>query len=74
MGKQVSKFNEPRWAVLSERGVETTGVPYAEAAAAVKRLGAERVRGLCIITQEAAQRFTGDEQKPANLPQPKTAA
>lgn len=73
MDKQVSEFNEPRWAVLSERGVEMTGVAYAEAAAALKRLRAERVRGLCIITQEAAQRFTGDEQEPAHLPPLKTA-
>lgn len=58
----MSEFNEPCWAVLSERGVETTGATYAEAADVVKRLRAEDVRGLCIITDEAAGRFTGEEQ------------
>jgi hypothetical protein len=62
MDKQVSELNEPRWAVVSERGVETTGATYAAAADAVKRLRTEDVRGLCIVADEAAGRFTGEEQ------------
>ncbi len=59
----MSEINEPRWAVLSERGVEMMSVTYREAAETVKHLGAERVRGLCIITLEAAQRFIGEERQ-----------
>jgi hypothetical protein len=50
----MSELNERRWAVLSERGCEDSGLSYAEAAAAVARLKAERVSGLCVITDAAA--------------------
>jgi hypothetical protein len=50
----MSELNERRWAVLSERGCEDTGLSYSEAAAAVARLRGERVSGLCVITDAAA--------------------
>jgi hypothetical protein len=50
----MSELNERRWAVLSERGCEDAGLSYEEAAAAVARLKAERVSGLCVITDAAA--------------------
>ena len=50
----MSELNERRWAVLSERGCEDAGLSYAEASAAVARLRAERVSGLCVITDAAA--------------------
>ena len=50
----MSELNERRWAVLSERGCEETGLSYGEAAAAVARLKAERVSGLCVVTDAAA--------------------
>ena len=50
----MSELNERRWAVLSERGCEDAGLSYAETAAAVARLKAERVSGLCVITDAAA--------------------
>lgn len=52
----MSELNEGRWAVLSERGCEDSGLSYEEAAATVARLRAERVSGLCIITDAAAAR------------------
>ena len=60
----MSELNERRWAVLSERGREESGLGYAEAAALVARLRGERVSGLCVITDDAASR----------LPEPKKAA
>jgi hypothetical protein len=60
----MSELNERRWAVLSERGCEDAGLSYAEAAAAVARLKAERVSGLCVVTDAAA----------AHLPRAKKAA
>ena len=60
----MSELNERRWAVLSERGCEDAGLSYEDAAAMVARLKAERVSGLCVITDAAA----------AHLPRAKKAA
>jgi hypothetical protein len=60
----MSELNERRWAVLSERGCEEAGLSYAEAAAMVARLRAERLSGLCVITDAAA----------AHVPRAKQAA
>ncbi len=60
----MSELNERRWAVLSERGCEDSGLSYAEAAAAVARLRGERISGLCVITDAAA----------AHVPRAKKAA
>jgi hypothetical protein len=49
-----SELNERRWAVLSERGREESGMSYEEAAALIARLRGERLSGLCVITDEAA--------------------
>ena len=60
----MSELKEPRWAVLSERGREDSGLSYAEAAALIARLRGEKLSGLCVITDEAA----------AHLPEAKAAA
>jgi hypothetical protein len=51
----MSELGERRWAVLSERGSEATGLTYEEAAALVKELRRSEVSGLCVITDEAAR-------------------
>lgn len=61
----MSELEEPVWAVLGERGVESLDVTYAEAVATVERLAAEDVRGLCVITARAARLLTHDEKKEA---------
>lgn len=60
----MSELNERRWAVLSERGCEDSGLSYGEAAAAVARLKAERLSGLCVTT-DAAAAHVPRAQKPA---------
>ena len=60
----MSELKERRWAVLSERGCEDSGISYEEAAAAMARLKAERVSGLCVVTDAAA----------AHVPRAKKAA
>ena len=50
----MSELKERRWAVLSERGREETGLSYEEAAGLVARLRAERLSGLCVVTDAAA--------------------
>ncbi len=69
-----SELNERRWAVLSERGREESGLSYAEAAGLVARLRTERVRGLCVVTDAAAAhlpRAKKEAPKPAGNPGPK---
>lgn len=52
----MSEMNEQRWAVISARGVETSGMTYDEALVLMRRLDREKVYGLCIVSVEAAQR------------------
>ena len=60
----MSELKERRWAVLSERGREETGLSYEEAAGLVARLRAERLSGLCVVSDEAASRLP-EMKKPA---------
>jgi len=53
----MSELKERRWAVLSERGREESGLSYEEAAGLVARLRAERLSGLCVVSDEAASRL-----------------
>lgn len=62
-----SELNEPRWAVLSERGCEESGLSYAEASGLVARLKGERLSGLCVVTDEAASHM-GTAKKTAAKP------
>jgi hypothetical protein len=56
----MSELREQRWSVVSERGCEASGVNYEEAAGLVRRLRAEGIHGLCIISDEAARRYNAD--------------
>jgi hypothetical protein len=72
----MSELNERLWAVLSERGCEDSGLSYVEAAAEVARLKAERVSGLCVVTEAAAAHVTrakkaAPKPKPSGNPKPK---
>ena len=70
----MSELNERRWAVLSERGCEDAGLSYEDATAMVARLKAERVSGLCVITDAAAAhlpRAKKKASKPAGNSKPK---
>lgn len=53
----MSELGEKRWAVMSERGCEATRVTRAGALELVRSLRAERVSGLCVITEHAASRL-----------------
>ena len=50
----MSELNERRWAVISERGREAEGLPYAEAGRLARELRGEKLSGLCVVTDEAA--------------------
>jgi hypothetical protein len=66
----MSELTEQRWAVLSERGCEATGLTYAQAAELMRALMRERVSGLSVITDDAAQRASRTINSQARHPNP----
>ena len=62
-----SELGKGRWAVISDRGVEATGVTHEDARRLVHRLKGEGRHGLCIISDEAASRLDS-VPKPAEFP------
>ncbi|HEX8633197.1 MAG TPA: hypothetical protein VF703_03495 [Pyrinomonadaceae bacterium] len=56
----MSELREQRWSVVSERGCEASGVNYEDAAGLVGRLRADKIHGLCIISDEAARRYVSN--------------
>ena len=54
-----SDLEQKKWSVISEYGCEASSVTHEEARRLVHRLGAEGRHGLCIISDEAAQRLSG---------------
>jgi hypothetical protein len=64
----MSELREPRWSVVSERGCEASGVNYEEAAGLVGRLRADRIHGLCIISDEAARRYNSNNNHATTPP------
>jgi hypothetical protein len=53
----MSGLADNRWAVISERGREATGLSHEDARRLVHRLAGEGRHGLCIVTDEAASRM-----------------
>jgi hypothetical protein len=51
-----SDLQRQQWAVLSERGCEATHLSHEEARRLVHKLASEGRHGLCIVTNEAAER------------------
>ena len=62
-----SELTEKQWAVLSERGCEATDLTHEEARRLVHKLAGEGRHGLCIVSNEAAQRLSGPSV-PADMP------
>jgi hypothetical protein len=60
----MSELQEQRWSVLSERGREAARLSYVDAAALVRTLKGEKVHGLCVITDEAAERLAAPAASP----------
>lgn len=57
-----SDLEQKKWSVISERGCEANSLTHEEARRLVHRLGAEGRHGLCIISDEAAQRMDENVQ------------
>jgi hypothetical protein len=58
-----SGLEQPCWSVLSDRGCEAGSLTHEEARRLVHRLGGEGRHGLCIVTDEAAERMSTSTRK-----------
>jgi hypothetical protein len=56
-----SELGEPRWSVVSFESVAVHGLPYAEARNWLEKLQKQDIAGLCIVTDEAAARISGQK-------------
>jgi hypothetical protein len=66
-----SELGMEKWAVISDRGCEATGLTHEDARRLVHRLAGEGRHGLCIISDEAANRLGSVDRKaksPRNSP------
>lgn len=63
----MGELGERRWAVMSERGREASGLSYDDALERERGLKARGASGLCIVTDEAARRLrpSPEEARPA---------
>jgi hypothetical protein len=52
-----SELGKEKWAVVSDRGCEATGLTHEDARRLVHRLAGEGRHGLCIMSDEAARRM-----------------
>ena len=57
METMTSDLQNGNWAVLSERGCEAMSLSHEEARRLVHKLASEGRHGLCIVTDEAAERL-----------------
>ncbi len=53
-----SELNTPHWSVVSFETCLASSLTYDNAVKKMKQLKAKKISGLCIITDEAAQRIT----------------
>lgn len=53
------EMDEPSWSVISFVQTEAGGLTYSQAAILLSELDAQGVAGLCIVTNEAAERIHG---------------
>ncbi len=51
-----SELDQPRWAVISFERREAAGLTYTEASAKVDELEARNVSGVCLVTDDVAER------------------
>lgn len=52
-----SELLSERWSVVSFDKCEASGLTYSEAVQRIAELDAQRIAGLCIVTNEAASRI-----------------
>ena len=68
----MSDLGNEKWAVISDRGCEATGLTHEDARRLVHRLAGEGRHGLCIISDEAAKRLARNRAEPNSARIPDT--
>lgn len=63
MAETAGELNEARWSVVSFDRCEAAGLTYAQAEQKMDELLAASVYGLCIVTDEAAERVVSGESR-----------
>lgn len=58
VGEFQSELAEPLWSVVTFDECAASGLQYDEAVETLRRLEAEKVSGLCIVTDDAAARIS----------------
>jgi hypothetical protein len=58
-----SELGKEKWAVVSDRGCEATGLTHEDARRLVHRLAGEGRHGLCIMSDEAASRMSPERRE-----------
>jgi len=58
-----SELNEARWAVISFENSMAKDLTYSEAGQKLKELEAENVSGLCIVTNDVAEKVSGSSRQ-----------
>lgn len=56
-----SELSEPCWSVVSFESVAVHGLTYADAKTWLEKLQKQNVSGLCVVTDEAAARMSGQK-------------
>lgn len=56
-----AELHEARWSVISFSKAEAIGLSYTEAEQKIKELEAQNVSGLCIVTDEVAERLNREK-------------
>ncbi len=54
-----NELEEPRWSVVSFNKRESGGLTHQQATTVMAELDGRKVAGLCIVTDEAAERISG---------------
>jgi hypothetical protein len=55
---ETTELREPRWAVISFEKTEAQNLTYPQAEQKLAELEAQKVSGLCIVTNEVAERIS----------------
>ena len=58
-----SELNEPRWSVVTFERRAAKNLTYAQAAQKLRELADEKISGLCIVTDEAAEKIKNEKTK-----------
>lgn len=58
-----SELEMPIWSVITFDEIAASGLTYSDAAEKLEKLKAEKVSGLCVVTDETAARMRKSESK-----------